>query len=183
MVAAKRVQAVLPDRAVAVAVINKTSKKGILREAIKQLTQTLHEHQPLLTSDYRLTKKSNTANTSSLQSLTKAALLLPGLLSTTPHAAEGDEVNFQYSHFQEGNRNVYGVVPNFTTGTESVSSIPTGLKPPKHWKAPEPAPPPPGKTPTAATSTWWYPHAPMMPPAARAGITPSTRLWAAKRTK
>ncbi|CAB5033702.1 MAG: DUF3570 domain-containing protein [Actinobacteria bacterium] len=129
MVAAKRVQAVLPDRAVAVAVINKTSKKGILREAIKQLTQTLHEHQPLLTSDYRLTKKSKTANTSSLQSLTKAALLLPGLLSTTPHAAEGDEVNFQYSHFQEGNRNVYGVVPNFTTGTESVSSIPTGLKP------------------------------------------------------
>lgn len=42
----------------------------------------------------------------SINALTTAALLLPGLLSPAAHAAEGDEVDFQYSHYQEGKRNL-----------------------------------------------------------------------------
>ena len=44
---------------------------------------------------------------SSLAALTATALALPGLLSSVvAHAAEGDEVDFQYSHYQEGKRNI-----------------------------------------------------------------------------
>ena len=42
----------------------------------------------------------------SLHALTKAALVLPGLLSPVAYAAEGDEVDFQYSHYQEGKRDI-----------------------------------------------------------------------------
>jgi Protein of unknown function (DUF3570) len=42
-----------------------------------------------------------------INALTTAALLLPGLLSPAAHAAEGDEVDFQYSHYQEGKRNLF----------------------------------------------------------------------------
>jgi hypothetical protein len=47
----------------------------------------------------------NKTNTS-LKALTAAALSLPGLFSPMGHAAEGDEVDFQYSHYQEGKRNI-----------------------------------------------------------------------------
>ncbi|NOU43999.1 MAG: DUF3570 domain-containing protein [Methyloglobulus sp.] len=43
----------------------------------------------------------------SLHALTTAALVLPGLLSpVSAYATEGDEVDFQYSHYQEGARNI-----------------------------------------------------------------------------
>lgn len=42
----------------------------------------------------------------SLQALTKAALILPGMFSSPAPAAEGDEVDFQYSHYQEGKRDI-----------------------------------------------------------------------------
>lgn len=45
------------------------------------------------------------------------------------HAAEGDEVDFQYGHYQETNRTVYGLVADPSTGINSVTSISTGLKP------------------------------------------------------
>jgi len=45
-----------------------------------------------------------------LQALTSAALVLPGLLITpSGHSAGTDRVNFQYSRYQEGERNLYGV--------------------------------------------------------------------------
>jgi Protein of unknown function (DUF3570) len=43
----------------------------------------------------------------SLHALTAAALILPGLIQHTAHAAEDDEVDFQYSHYQEGKRDIY----------------------------------------------------------------------------
>ncbi|AEJ02339.1 hypothetical protein Nit79A3_2572 [Nitrosomonas sp. Is79A3] len=46
-----------------------------------------------------------------LQALTSAALVLPGLLITSGHAAGTDRINFQYSRYQEGERNLYGA-PN-----------------------------------------------------------------------
>jgi hypothetical protein len=45
-----------------------------------------------------------TALPTKLSALTTAALVLPGLIS--PTAAEGDEVDFQYSHYQEDKRDV-----------------------------------------------------------------------------
>lgn len=47
-----------------------------------------------------------------LQALTSAALVLPGLLLTSAHAADKDRVNFQYSRYQEGERNLFGVPNN-----------------------------------------------------------------------
>lgn len=52
---------------------------------------------------HRVVKKTEC---SSLNVLTTAALLLPGLLSPAVQAAEGDEVDFQYSHYQEGSRTI-----------------------------------------------------------------------------
>ena len=73
-------------------------------------------------------KKSLKAEGVALHALTKAALLLPGLLSTHLHAAEGDEVDFQYSHYQESSRSVYGTAPNDIVGI-NVSALQTNLKP------------------------------------------------------
>ena len=111
------------------AVINKQSKIGVFREAVKQLMPSLGLLQKPLESVPRFNKHLEKAENSSLQSLTKAALLLPGLLSTPVHAAEGDEVDFQYGHYQETNRTVYGLVTDPSTGINSVTSISTGLKP------------------------------------------------------
>jgi Protein of unknown function (DUF3570) len=43
----------------------------------------------------------------SLSALTAAALILPGLLQSAAHAADEDSVDFQYSHYQEGKRDIY----------------------------------------------------------------------------
>ncbi len=38
--------------------------------------------------------------------LTAAALMLPGIISSISYAADGDEIDFQYGHYQEGSRNI-----------------------------------------------------------------------------
>ena len=43
-----------------------------------------------------------------LSALTTTALVLPGMLPVASHAAEDDSVDFQYSHYQEGKRDIYG---------------------------------------------------------------------------
>jgi hypothetical protein len=48
-----------------------------------------------------------------LQALTSAALMLPGLLISPAHAAGTDRINFQYSRYQEGERNLYGVPQSY----------------------------------------------------------------------
>lgn len=47
-----------------------------------------------------------------LQALTLAALALPGLMLAGNSAAEDDEVDFQYSHYQEGKRDLINVPNN-----------------------------------------------------------------------
>lgn len=47
-----------------------------------------------------------------LQALTSAALVLPGLLLSPEHAAGKDRINFQYSRYQEGERNLFGAPNN-----------------------------------------------------------------------
>ena len=64
-----------------------------------------------------------------LQALTAAALLLPGLLSPVAHATEGDEVDFQYSHYQEGKRGISSAVSDPLTGENTVSGIKNSLNP------------------------------------------------------
>jgi len=49
-----------------------------------------------------------------LQALTSAALVLPGLLITpSGHAAGTDRINFQYGRYQEGERNLYGAPQSY----------------------------------------------------------------------
>lgn len=55
-----------------------------------------------------------------LQALTSVALALPGLLSTTGHAAGTDRMNFQYSRYQEGERNLFGIPSNLKPITADV---------------------------------------------------------------
>lgn len=50
-----------------------------------------------------------TESRSVLQALTSAALVLPGLMVSPSHAADAGSVNFQYSRYQEGKRNLYSV--------------------------------------------------------------------------
>ena len=46
----------------------------------------------------------------SLSALTAATLVLPGMLPTAAQAAEGNTVDFQYSHYQEGKRDISGII-------------------------------------------------------------------------
>ncbi|NOU44007.1 MAG: DUF3570 domain-containing protein [Methyloglobulus sp.] len=48
----------------------------------------------------------------SLHALTAAALVLPGMLGQAAWATEGDEVDFQYGHYQEGSRNITAIDSN-----------------------------------------------------------------------
>ena len=56
---------------------------------------------------------------SALKALTTTALSLPGLLVSITHAAEGDEVDFQYSHYQEGKRGISVFTQDPITGLNS----------------------------------------------------------------
>ncbi|NOS73397.1 MAG: DUF3570 domain-containing protein, partial [Methyloglobulus sp.] len=55
---------------------------------------------------------SKTDTKSPLLTLTTAALILPGLFHPAIHAAEEDSVDFQYSHYQEGKRDIYSLEDN-----------------------------------------------------------------------
>ncbi|SFK57428.1 Protein of unknown function [Nitrosomonas aestuarii] len=60
--------------------------------------------------------KATTCASKTLQALTSAAMVLPGLLLTTAHATEvagGDRINFQFSRYQEGKRDLFGAPNNF----------------------------------------------------------------------
>ncbi len=65
----------------------------------------------------------------SLHALTAAALFLPGLLQNTAFGAEEDEVDFQYSHYQESSRHVQGITMSPITGNTNITPLPAGLKP------------------------------------------------------
>ena len=71
----------------------------------------------------------NSTNGSSLQALTSAALVLPGLMSHAVHAADGDEVAFQYSHYQEGKRSLSNVVIDNVSGDNTVAKLKNGANP------------------------------------------------------
>ena len=53
-----------------------------------------------------------TSSSSTLQALTSAALVLPGLLLSPSKAAENDSIEVQYSHYSEGKRDLFNVPNN-----------------------------------------------------------------------
>lgn len=55
-----------------------------------------------------------------LQALTSAALVLPGLLLTPAHASDSNRINFQFSRYQEGKRDLFGVPNNLKPITADV---------------------------------------------------------------
>ncbi len=57
--------------------------------------------------------KSGFPRQSILTKLTASALILPGLFQPAAQAAEDDSMDFQYSHYQEGKRNLFGSVSQF----------------------------------------------------------------------
>ena len=67
----------------------------------------------------------------SLSSLTAAALILPGLLPIVGQAAEDDEIDFQYSHYQEGRRdsNLTGEIADPNTGNTIIAGVPNRRNP------------------------------------------------------
>ncbi|MEQ1560930.1 MAG: DUF3570 domain-containing protein [Methyloglobulus sp.] len=75
----------------------------------------------MMTQTIKLKQKTRTP--ASLQVLVAAALVLPGLVQHTAQAAEDDEVDFQYSHYQEGKRDIYGY------GLSGIEKLPQNLNP------------------------------------------------------
>ncbi|NOS75365.1 MAG: DUF3570 domain-containing protein [Methyloglobulus sp.] len=71
--------------------------------------------------------KQITHTPASLQALVAAALVLPGLVQHPAQAAEDDEVDFQYSHYQEGKRDILGTVSD-ATGFNA-QKVPQNLNP------------------------------------------------------
>ncbi|MEQ1546203.1 DUF3570 domain-containing protein [Methyloglobulus sp.] len=65
----------------------------------------------------------------SLQALTTAAIILPGLIQPVSHAAEEDSADFQYSHYQEGKRDISGMILNPSTLTLNASKLLQNLNP------------------------------------------------------
>ncbi len=97
-------------KAAVVAVIKLSSLKAerLLRNFTTQAGPSIGAGQT--TSSIRASKLN------SLGALSGAALVLPGLISPLAHAAEGDEVDFQYSHYQEGKREIQISIENPETG-------------------------------------------------------------------
>jgi hypothetical protein len=62
---------------------------------------------------------------SSFESLTAAALILPGLLvsPTQAYAADDDEVDFQFSHYEEGKRNIAAKDPSSGGNGNSMTTL------------------------------------------------------------
>jgi Protein of unknown function (DUF3570) len=77
------------------------------------------------------TQKDSTRTPTTLSTFTAASLVLPGLMQTSAKAADEDEVDFQYSHYQEGNRSIYGLVDHdndFDTA-DITGKLPQNLNP------------------------------------------------------
>jgi hypothetical protein len=64
-----------------------------------------------------------------LAALSSAALILPGLLYSPAQAADEDSVDFQYSHYQEGKRAIYGLVETPAPSVLQASKLPQNLNP------------------------------------------------------
>ena len=78
--------------------VTRNARKSLQHNADVQIEST-----PQSTNNKRFLKM---PDRNSLQALTAAALVLPGMLTQQAYAADGDEVDFQYSHYQEGKRDI-----------------------------------------------------------------------------
>ncbi len=65
----------------------------------------------------------------SLQALSTAALVLPGLFQPAAQAEDGDSVDFQYSHYQEGKRDIYASEYNIEKQVNEYKKVSPIFKP------------------------------------------------------
>ncbi len=80
------------------------------RVSVVRLSFPQHRHSRTQT---RLSQPVDTAS-KALKALTSAAIVLPGLMLSSAQAADdGGRVNFQFSRYQEGARNLFGAPNNF----------------------------------------------------------------------
>lgn len=69
---------------------------------------------------YAAKKTPASSHSKALQALTSAALVLPGLVLDTAQAADTDRINFQFSRYQEGKRDLFNVPNNLKPITADV---------------------------------------------------------------
>jgi len=71
--------------------------------------------------------KSTVKGDSALKSLTTAAMVLPGMLNMA--AASDNEVTLQYGHYEEADRDIYGIVPAQSTPLFNLGRLDKGRLP------------------------------------------------------
>ncbi|MEQ1767341.1 MAG: DUF3570 domain-containing protein, partial [Methylotenera sp.] len=88
------------------------TKRKSNRSAIKRFSKLLAQLMQRVLGSARLrpckAQPKASPQSASLRSLTLAALALPGLVALPAYAADEDSVDFQYSHYQEGKRDLLG---------------------------------------------------------------------------
>ncbi len=97
--------------------------KNIPAEKMGNTLPALQNLRPQYKQTEQPNHKETRYNTASLNALTAAALLLPGMASQPVYAVEGDEVDFQYSHYQEGKRDISVIDKEKTSGSKSFNPI------------------------------------------------------------
>jgi Protein of unknown function (DUF3570) len=123
----------MPHREAAVVVIKKgrgalrtDEKNRVFKNRFAKQALKSHFPQPIPQPEGRalvtMTQESKGVIEVSLQALTTAALVLPGMFSQATFAAEGDEVAFQYSHYQEGKRDILYKTEDHTNPALSTKS-------------------------------------------------------------
>lgn len=93
-----------------------------LTEISNELTKQRHLQSHTAKIFNKLPRSRNTA----LQALSLAAIALPGLLPLATMAAEGDEVDLQYTHYQESKRDIYTA---YTNSTQLFGKVPNHYQP------------------------------------------------------
>lgn len=84
-------------------------------DAAKEVTLSCSDSHP----DRKVSLEPSPAG-KALQALTSAALVLPGLMLNAAHAADNDRINFQFSRYQEGKRDLFNVPNNLKPITADV---------------------------------------------------------------
>jgi hypothetical protein len=97
-----------------VAATRKKSNRSALRSLSRLLMQLMQRAIGSIKNiANQSTSNASTQNTS-LRALTMAAMALPGLIVSPVYAAEGDEIDLQYGHYQEGDRYLAGVKSKYS---------------------------------------------------------------------
>ncbi len=90
------------------------SNRSTLRSLSKLLMQLMQRAIESIRNIANGSRSTVSVQNSSLRALTMAAMALPGLIVSPVFAAEGDEIDLQYGHYQEGDRYLAGVKSKYS---------------------------------------------------------------------